>query len=396
MPSVRTPIPMLSPLGWGSSTGSGLPDNTNVLAALESFHRDIQAIASYKAASLFCRSKEISLSTHSDRRLRSYPEILERILNWSFIIADKSIFDWRADDIQKYLEFLVEPNVSWIGSAPCSRFVRESNTAYENWQFNERWRPFRRIIKNGVPAPPSIRMYDKERKLVLELFEFIASKLSHPLSYLSLGSIKELDESIPKRYMSRSAQRACRSALPVLRPHELDWIFGRVAELQETDWYYHIVLFAMAIARYSEIPIKSLCHEHGRDGLLSQFEFGIDEVWKFKDWHGLEPGKTHIISKEMEFYLKIHTLYLGVPFADKLPDIGVLARPNSIQGFGYDYIGSLMERFRVKIIESIETCNDPIILSRKEILSRVSFALIRRSRLRPAREPKKRGRQHKQ
>lgn len=252
------------------------------------------------------------------------------------------------------------------------------------------------MVENGVSAPPVIRRHDMERKLVLELFEFIASKFSRALSYLSLGSIKELRDSIPKRCMSRAAERAYCNGMAALSPHELDWIFGRAAELQETDWYYHIVLFVMAVARYTDVPIKSLCREHGRAGLLSQFERGIDDVWKFNDGPGLESGKTYIIGKEMEFYLKIHMLCLGVPFTEEPPDIGVLSSPDAIQGFGYDYVNSLMEKFRIKVVESFENCNDPIILARKEVLSRVSFTLIRRSRLRPVREPKKSGRPRKQ
>lgn len=371
MSNLRAPIPMLSPLGWGSSTDSGLPDNLYVLAELESFTGDIKALDSYKAASLFSNSKEVSLARSTDRRW-SLPVSLERILNWSFIVGRKSIFDWRSEDILSYLEFRKVPDISWISSATHSRFLREQSIPYKELPINKGWRPYSRKINDGLALPLEwdLRRSNKERKAVLDFFEFIASKTSYSLSYLAIDALKELRCAAPK-LPSRAAQRAHSNGLTKLYSHELDWVFGKAAGLRETHWYYNVVLFAMAIMRYTDIPIKALCRGYGRVGTLSQFERGDDNVWRFTDKPDVASEKIYELDQQMDVYLKWHAGYLGVPYKRKFPDIEIFTRPDNDQGFGYYHLKALMERFRAEICQLIENCDDPIIFASKFVLSSV-------------------------
>lgn len=393
MPNLRLPIPMLSPLGWGSSSDFGLPDNVNVLAALESFDGSVHAIESYKAISLFCHFKEISSATPQGHRPQVYPEFLERTLNWSLIVCRKSIFDWAPEDIKNCLSFLEAPDDSWIASASHSRFVLDRRCSHAEWQLNEAWRPFRRAAKKGAfIEEPHWGTLDKERNLILELFEFLASNTSCVLPNLSIESIKQLRVSIPRKRPARADRRAHSDGLPRLHPHELDWIFGMAAELRSSDWYYNIILFAMAVMRYTDIPLKALCRGYDHTGKLSQFKIGADNVWRFTDHPDLASEKIYELDGRMEVYLKMHANYLCVPFEEELPDADIFTRPGSDHGFGYYYLLKLMTEFRDEICQLIENCDCPDAFARKDIFMGLSFTLIRRSRVRPLREAKKRGR----
>ncbi|MEN5139486.1 hypothetical protein [Pseudomonas juntendi] len=383
MPNLRLPIPMLSPLGWGSSSDFGLPDNVNVLAALESFEENVHAIESYKAISLFCHSKQISSDTPQGRRPQAYPESLERILNWSLIVCRKSIFDWAPEDIKNCLSFLEAPDASWIASASHSRFVLDRRCSDAEWQLNEAWRPFRRVAKKGafIEGAHWSRL-DMERNLILGLFEFLASNTSCVLPNISMESINQLRDSIPRKRPARADRRAHSEGLPRLHPHELDWIFGITAELRSSNWYYNIILFAMAVMRYTDIPLRALCRGYGHTGTLSQFKIGADNIWRFTDHPGLASEKIYKLNGKMEVYLKMHADYLGVPFEDELPDADIFTRPGSGHGFGYYYLLSLMTGFRDEICQLIENSNYPDAFARKDIFMGLSFTMIRRSRKR--------------
>lgn len=344
MPNLRLPRPMLSPLGWGSSSDLGLPDNVHVLAALESLENNVHAIESYKAISLFYHFKDISSATPQGHRLQVYPESLERILNWSLIVCRKSIFDWAPEDIKNCLSFLKTPDASWIASASHSRFVLDRRCSHAEWQLNEAWRPFRRVAKKGTFIEEAHwSRLDMERNLILELFEFLASNTSCVLPNLSIESIEQLRVSIPRKRPARADRRAHSAGLPRLHPHELDWVFGKAAELRSSDWYYNIILFAMAVMRYTDIPLIALCRGYERAGKLSQFKIGADNI---------------------------------------LPDADIFTRPGSDHGFGYYYLLSLMTGFRDEICQLIENCDYPDAFARKDIFMGLSFTLIRRSRRR--------------
>lgn len=383
MPNLRLPIPMLSPLGWGSSSDLGLPDNVHVLAALESFESNVHAIESYKAISLFCHFKDISSAPQQGHRPQVYPESLERILNWSLIVCRKSIFDWAPEDIKNCLSFLETPDASWIASASHSRFVLDRRCSHAEWQLNEAWRPFRRVAKKGAFIEEAHwSRLDMERNLILELFEFLASNTSCVLPKLSIESIRQLRVSIPRKRPARADRRAHSAGLPRLHPHELDWVFGITAELRRSDWYYNIILFAMAVMRYTDIPLIALCRGYDRAGKLSQFKIGADNIWRFTDHPGLASEKIYKLDGRMEVYLRMHADYLCVPFEEELPDADIFTRPGSDHGFGYYYLLSLMTGFRDEICQLIENCDYPDAFARKDIFMGLSFTLIRRSKKR--------------
>src|SRR5690349_17176114 len=162
MSILHQPVPMLAPSGWGASINSGLPANAHLREKLESLDDTCKTLECYNAASMFLLHKVVSFDGASERHLRKYSVSLERILNWSFIVAKKSVFDWDQEDIQRYLDFVEIPDSSWVCSSSFGRFVSNKDEPYEQWPINERWRPFRRKFLDGAVMPPYWGELDKE------------------------------------------------------------------------------------------------------------------------------------------------------------------------------------------------------------------------------------------
>jgi hypothetical protein len=71
----------------------------------------------YKQSISFLKSYKGSRGTFN-----SYRREVERLLHWSWIIANKSIKDLRCSDIEAYLAFCQKPPISWIGTKKLPRF----------------------------------------------------------------------------------------------------------------------------------------------------------------------------------------------------------------------------------------------------------------------------------
>jgi hypothetical protein len=68
----------------------------------------------------------------------AYRREVERLLQWSWLVAKKSILELARQDIQEYIEFCLNPPIAWMGTTRVSRFVERGGIR----QANPRWRPF--------------------------------------------------------------------------------------------------------------------------------------------------------------------------------------------------------------------------------------------------------------
>ena len=59
---------------------------------------------------------------------------LNDLLQWAWLIAKKSIFELKRQDIQDYIEFCLNPPKSWIGLKRVTRFIESGGirTANQN------------------------------------------------------------------------------------------------------------------------------------------------------------------------------------------------------------------------------------------------------------------------
>lgn len=391
MPFLRQPIPMLAPNGWGASNNPKIPANGHVKAKLESLDSTCRALECYEAASMFILHKIASVEGATQHQHRTCAVSLEQILNWTFIVAQKPIFDWNEVDLQRYLDFVQTPDCSWVGAACFSRFITDKNMSYEQGVINERWRPFRRKLVGGVPKPPHWAILDKERRVVLGFFSFLSLRTSYPLAHLNANFIEKLRLTIPTKRPPRSIRRKSSELLFKMTMFELDWVFKEAAELSESNRQYELVLFAMAIMRYSNVPLKSLCRSLGIAGVLSQF-YHQNSQWHIIVNTGSPTERTYKLDAQMDSYIHRYFSYLGVTWDQPLPETHIFRRPDREQGIGYDHLSGIMENFRKELCQLFKKYRSSAPSIRWEVTRKISFRLIRRSRPVPRKESKKRGR----
>lgn len=76
--------------------------------------------------------------TGSDATFMAYRRDVERLLLWTWFIADKVIEDLRRDDIEAFIRFCQQPPKAWIGVKKAPRFRVDGGDRVPNPE----WRPF--------------------------------------------------------------------------------------------------------------------------------------------------------------------------------------------------------------------------------------------------------------
>lgn len=389
MSILRHPVPMLSPWGWGASTESWLPINAHLREALESLDSSYRALECFEIASIFLLHKVASCDGAVERHHRKYSVHLERILNWSFTVAQKSVFHWGQQDIQHYLDFVKSPDSSWVCSSSFSRFVSNKYEPYEQWRINERWKPFRRKIQDGAVMPPCWGSLDKERTIVLDFFHFLSQRASSPLAHLNVEIVGRLRREIPTKRPSRSLRREYSDNLFKMTESELDWVFEKADEFSNGNWQFELVLFAMAIMRYSNVPLRTLCRAPHSAGLLSQFYRQSGE-WYFVNNLNESAERSYKFDAQIDLYIHRYFRYLELDRDEPLPDTHIFRRPVQEQGFGYDYLTKMVENFRYELCQLVENYRDSLLIIRQEMPRKFSLSVIRKSRSVPLLEKRRR------
>ena len=106
---------------------------------------------------------------HKESTFRAYRREIERLLQWSWSIHEKSVLTLERADFEQYIEFCMNPPVSWIGTKTVSRFTNHEGGRIRN----KSWRPFvmsipKREFKKGVK--PDRKNYRASEKSIREIF----------------------------------------------------------------------------------------------------------------------------------------------------------------------------------------------------------------------------------
>lgn len=158
IPSTTLPLP--SPL-FNSLTNL-LSDNKDTLGTLK-FPAD------FEIATAFILSYRGSEATFN-----AYRREVERLIQWSWLIADKSILKITRADFEKYLDFCQAPPKKWIGTKNVPRFLIKDGQSVPNPE----WRPFvasvsKADFKNGAKA--AVENYSLSERAIRELLAIVSS-----------------------------------------------------------------------------------------------------------------------------------------------------------------------------------------------------------------------------
>ncbi|MGB2242450.1 MAG: site-specific integrase, partial [Porticoccaceae bacterium] len=103
-----------------------------------------------------------SYSRKSEATYRSYRNEVERLLLWSWTIANKSIIQLKRPELEAFFDFVHSPPVHWVGESVQDRFKQIGG----QWLQNEFWRPFaakiskedrKKAIAGGLDVKPDTK-----------------------------------------------------------------------------------------------------------------------------------------------------------------------------------------------------------------------------------------------
>jgi site-specific recombinase XerD len=209
----------------------------------------------------------------------SYRRETERLLQWSWGIAKKSILELKRQDMQDYITFCLNPPKSWISTSRVARFIERSNTRLAN----PKWRPFvatvsKQDFKNGEKATKI--NYQLSQKSLREIFTIVSSfynylVLEEKVSTNPVSLIKQ-----KSKYLQKRQQQA-----PVMRLTERQWQFlietvrGMAAENPDK---HERTLFIISALYLMYLRISELVSSDRWTPMMKHFYRSSDGSWWFK------------------------------------------------------------------------------------------------------------------
>jgi len=104
----------------------------------------------------------------------SYRRDVERLLHWTWHIADKVLVDVKRDDMESFIRFCQKPPSAWIGIKKATRFIVKNGAR----QPNPEWRPFVATVSKSAfkkGQMPNKAVYEPSNGSVKELMAIVGS-----------------------------------------------------------------------------------------------------------------------------------------------------------------------------------------------------------------------------
>jgi site-specific recombinase XerD len=209
----------------------------------------------------------------------AYRREIERLLQWSWLIAKKSIFDLKRQDIQEYIEFCLNPPKSWIGTKRVSRFSERNGTRIPN----PKWRPFvatisKRDFKNG--ERPDKNNYQLSQKSIREIFTVLGSFYNYLLMDEKITANPVALIKQKSKYLQKRQQQAT-----VMRLSEKQWqtCLEVARELADKNSEKHErTLFILSALYLLYLRISELVSNDRWTPMMKHFYQKADGSWWFK------------------------------------------------------------------------------------------------------------------
>lgn len=245
----------------------------NMLANPAHTPKNIQFQEDYNLAKSFLLSYRGSEATFN-----AYRREAERLLQWTWLIQNKSLLKLKRDDIEQYLDFCQAPPKSWIGTKNTPRFLIQHGESIPNSE----WRPFvvsvsKAAFKSGVT--PEVSQYSLSERAIRELLAINNSFFNFMIQegYIEANPFSQLRQ---KSKFIRKQQ----TTTVIRRLSDLQWSYvietaelmaNEKPEVHERTLFIMTALYAMYL-RISELTASQRWIPKMRD-----FHQDLDGNWWF-------------------------------------------------------------------------------------------------------------------
>ncbi|MBN2689480.1 MAG: tyrosine-type recombinase/integrase [Gammaproteobacteria bacterium] len=215
----------------------------------------------------------------SQDTFNAYRRELERLTQWAWLVANKSILDLGHKDIEKFIEFCQSPPASWVGLKKTARFIDKSGERLPNPD----WRLFVVTIKKSAVKQgmrPKKENYELSQKALQALF----SSLSSFYNYLMRGDLKENNPIAQIRQKSRFLRKKQgKRQIRRLTTAQWDHVIKTAKSLAEKDPSRHErTLFIMTILYLLYLRVSELAASYRWEPKMGDFYQDSQGRWWFK------------------------------------------------------------------------------------------------------------------
>ena len=157
--------------------------------------------------------------TGSQDTYTAYRRECERLVQWAWFVANKSLLALRRTDIEAYIAFCQKPPSAWIGVKKVARFIMRNG----NYVPNPEWHLFvatvkKSAVKNGIE--PDAKAYQFSQKALQALFIAVSSFYNN----LIREGIAEINPIVQLRQKSKYIRKQ-QTKRQIRRLTSLQWEF---------------------------------------------------------------------------------------------------------------------------------------------------------------------------
>ncbi len=208
----------------------------------------------------------------------SYRREVERLLQWCWIIQQKSIIELKRDDIEAFMKFCLKPPVNWIGIKKSPKFILKDGIR----EPNPEWRPFvvtvsKAAHRNGIQ--PDVNKFELSQGAIKESFAILSSFYNYLIQeeYTTVNPVALIRQ---KSKFVRKQQ----SQQQIKRLTELQWLYVIKAAkvLAAADPEIHErTLFIMSALYGMYLRISELASSERWQPSMNHFHRDHDGNWWF-------------------------------------------------------------------------------------------------------------------
>lgn len=219
---------------------------------------------------------------------------LERFYLWAWHYKHISVFDLRREDIEAYVEFIVEPDPSWVSDSVQWRFKDFHGSRLVNCN----WRPF--IVKeNGISQQTFAAM-------------FTALNVFYKFAILEEKTFANFVPVVKKNspYLITESQIKLPDTLSNL---QWEYVFGVTKDQCEVLPELERNLFTLACLKGLYLRISELSERPQWSPVMSHFWQDPDGFWYLRIMGKGNKLRDVTLSEDFIFYLRRYREYRGLP-----------------------------------------------------------------------------------
>lgn len=227
----------------------------------------------YSLCSEFLKSYGNSKDTFT-----AYRREVERLLQWTWVIAKKPLKEINRNDIRDFLAFVNEPPKQWIATKTVNRFILNELGLR---QANPDWRPFvARISKNARrhgknPIKSAYKLSNKSIEAIFgslsSLFTFLQQE-----NYIEANPVSLIRQK--KGYIQRQQVRKVTRKLSRLQWHH---VISSAEAMAEENPQHERTLFLMSSFYLLGVRISELAYGEERIATMGNFAPDKQGLWWF-------------------------------------------------------------------------------------------------------------------